>query len=374
MAKVVTLSADQTVVSTDVTAIAADGVESCTVYVTVKNTDQTDGQPNAMGGLRGSAVVLAVTPSTGVTITQPTGTATAGGSVTGSFVSTSAATVSVTATVLGEAVTGGATVVVGGGAPGGSGLFYEQPTTLGNTRAASNGFTWNSTGARVTEQAAPAGKSGYALRFRYGPDADNADSGPEQRFALGRSCAHLWIEYDVYLGANFTHRIPSDLAVNNKFMAFWRDSYGASAETWMCGWEYTTTSGATPNSTVAVNSNREDFGFWTTATVGGWIVTGQGSTFISPSGPITPGTWAQIRIELAAASASGASDGIQRMWIDGVLHTSITNAKYWNPNSAEPDTVLKNGYFWGWANSGFLDETLVYVYNAKFYDTDPGWI
>jgi hypothetical protein len=368
----------QSGISTSTTVLDADGVASCTVYVTAKNTDQTDGQPNSMAGLAASNVVLAVTPSTGVTITQPTGLADTSGLVTGSFVSTNAATVEVSATVLGAAVTSGnATVVVGGGAPvdpPSGDPFYEQPTTVGNTRLADNGFTWNSTGARVTEVEVPAGKTGYGLRFRYGPDADAQDSGPEQRFALGRSCSHLWIEYDVYLGANFVHRRPANLEVNNKFMAFWRDSYGASAQTWMCGWEYTTTAGTTPDSIVAVNSNREDFAFWTTATVGGWIVTGQSSTFISPSGPITPGEWAQIRIELAAASESGASDGIQRMWIDGVLYTSITNAKYWNPDSVEPDTVLKNGYFWGWANSGFLDETLVYVYGAKFYDTDPGWL
>jgi hypothetical protein len=375
MPRVVTLSPAQTQISTDKTAIAADGTEVLTVSVTVKNTDQTGGEPNAMSLLRANAVTLAVTPSTGVTITQPTGTANAGGSVTGSFVSTNAATVTVSATVLGEAVTSGnPTVVVGGGAPpepDPGDPFFTQGTTEATARANADGFTWSTGNARVSVAEVPAGRSGWGLRYRYGPDADGVDSNAEQRFNTGRSLSHLWIEYDLYVPSNYIHRNSSGTD-NNKFLALWRDTYSdAPGGTWRIFHELNR--GGDTNSTCRMMSSRWDLN---SATDTGLGFAANGSTMISPSGPITIGAWTQVRYEFAAASAYGESDGIIRVWFDGVLFGEMTNGKFWNFDTAtDPvDCVLKQGYFMGWSNSGFLDETIFYTYGAKFYDTDPGWI
>lgn len=111
--RIVTLNAVESTITTDVTGIAANGVAVCTVTVRLKQS-----ATRAVGaGLPATAVVLAVTPSTGVTITQPAGTIPATGTVTGSFVSSNVALVSVTATAVDYALPASAAVDVGGVAP-----------------------------------------------------------------------------------------------------------------------------------------------------------------------------------------------------------------------------------------------------------------
>jgi len=64
------------------------------------------------------------------------------------------------------------------------------------------------------------------------------------------------------------------------------------------------------------------------------------------------------------------------MKIDDTLYFSITNGRFWNyETGAQPvDCLLKNGYFLGWSNSGFAEETIFQISDVKFYDTNPGWI
>jgi len=375
-ARVVSVSADQSQISTDITNPAADGVAVTTVSVTVKQ-DRINAnlEPMGMPHFAASNVVVSVTPSTGVTITQPTGTAGEDGAVTATFVSTNAATVSVGATAFGRTVTGNATVVVGGGAPpepDPGDPFYASGTTEATVRENADGFTWNSTGSRVSVQTVPAGRSGHGLRFRFGPDANSADSSAEQRFNLGRECPHLWVEYDLYIPSNFVHRAQPSEPVNNKFAMFWRDTYSdVTGGTWRIGHEYQRTNDTT--STIRAMSSRWDLNSWTDS---GYSPTGQGATFISSSGPLTIGAWNTVRIEMAAASAYGASDGIHRIWINGTLFLETTTGKFWNFDTAtDPaDCFLRNGYFFGWSNSGFTDETDFFIHGAKFYDSDPGWL
>jgi hypothetical protein len=376
MPRVVSVSADQSQISTDITNPAADGVAVTTVSVTVKQ-DRINAnlEPMGMPHYAASNVVVSVTPSTGVTITQPTGTAGEDGAVTATFVSTNAATVSVGATAFGRTVTGNATVVVGGGAPpepDPGDPFYASGTTEATVRENADGFTWNSTGSRVSVQTVPAGRSGYGLRFRYGPDANpGGDSSAEQRFNLGRDCSHLWVEYDLYVPSNFAHRWTTTYTANNKFAMFWRTTYSdVTNGTWRIGFEYTSGSGVTPDSTIRPISSRWDLNSWTDYSVTG------GGTFISPTGPLDIDAWNQVRIELAAATDGASSDGIMRMWINGTLFASTTTGKFWNfDTGTDPaDCFLRNGYLFGWSNSGFTDETDFFIHGAKFYDTDPGWL
>jgi len=371
--RVVTVDAAASQIGTDKTVIAADGVESCAVSVTVKSTDQTDGEANGMAGLRANAVVLAVTPSTGVTITQPTGTANVNASVSGSFVSTNAATVSVTATILGVPIEGGATVVVGGGAPvdpPSGDPFYESGTTEATVRENANGFTWNGTGSRVVVAAVPAGRSGHGIRFRFGPDAAGSNSNAEQRFNLGRYVSHLWLQYDVFIPSNFIHRDDGG-TLNNKFIWLWRDVYSDTAGgTWRISSEYNRNSDT--ESRIRAMTSRWDSN---ASSSNGYSPTGQATPFISPTGPLVIGAWNQLRMEFKAASGWGAENGIHRIWVNGTLYLETTTGKFWNFFEESPaDCVLRNGYFFGASNSGFADETDFFIYAPKFYDTDPGWL
>ena len=368
------VDADQSQVSVDNTAPAANGTDVVNVFVTAKQNrvgENLEALPFG-AGLPANQCVIAVTPSTGVTITQPSAASDANSTWVGSFVTTNAATVSVGATVCGRAVSGNATVVVGGGAPVDppSGDPFFEDDFAGTQKNNANGFTWSGGPSVVSFD-------GFnAIRFRYGPDAVGEDSSAEQRFNLGRDCSHLWLEYDLYVPSNFTHRNESPN--NNKFAMFWRTTYSdVTGGTWRVGFEYQTGSGTTPNSNIRAMSSRWNLNSWTSSnSTGDYLPTGQNATLISDSGPLNKGAWNTVRIELAAASSQSSSDGIQRMWINGTLFVEITTGKFWNFDTAtDPaDCFLRNGYFLGYANSGFLDQTDLYITGVKFYDTDPGWI
>lgn len=375
MARIASVDPTQSQISTNKSAIATDGVESCTVFVTAKQ-NRLDANNEAMPfgqGLAASDVVITVTPSTGVTITQPTGTVNNGGAVTGSFVSTSAATVSVNATVRGQVLTSGAaTVVVGGGAPpepDEGDPFFEE-TFAGNQLNNADGFTWGGgkNTSVVTFDAAP------ALRFRYDPASGSPNA--EHRFNLGRDCPHLWLEYQIYIPANFSH--ANDSPSNNKFAMFWRDTYSdVAGGTWRVGFEFQTTSTRTPDSNIRAMSSRWNLNSWTSSnSTGDYLPTGQNAKFISSTGPLTIDAWNTVRIELAAASNQSSSDGIQRMWINGTLFVEITTGKFWNFDTAtDPvDCHIRNGYFMGTANSDYPELTDFHLRGFKFYNTDPGWL
>jgi hypothetical protein len=105
MPRVVTVDA-ATCVVTATGPIENDGVASSTVTIRVLNTDG-----NPMAGLAAANIVLAVT-GTGNTLTQPTGVTDNDGYISGSFVSSGAATKTASFTVLGTAITDTASVVV----------------------------------------------------------------------------------------------------------------------------------------------------------------------------------------------------------------------------------------------------------------------
>lgn len=370
MARIVSVSADQSQISTDITNPAADGVAVTTVYVSAKQERDSDGEPYAVPGLAANKCVITVTSSTGVTITQPSAPSDEFGNFVGSFVSTNPATVSVGATVCGRTVTGNATVIVGGGAPVGEGLFFSDDFA-GGVKTNDNGFVWNATTSRVTVQLAPDGSGDYALRHRFGPNADQVDSSAEQRFNMGQALSEVWIEYELWVPTNYVHREQVASSTNNKFFSIWDTTYSGSE--WNCIWEYTRVSDSI--SAIRPTGNTEYRTVITSNSGTGWSNPDNEKQFIGGTGPITLGAWHQIRFHHKASSGNGALDGVAEMFVDGVLFAQVTGALCNFDNAGT--TALTNGYFLGWANSGFTDETDFYIRGGangpKFYNADPNW-
>lgn len=367
MARVITVSEAQCQISTDKTVVAADNTEEVTVYIAAMQdanftSGPSVGEPKPISRLAASNVQIAVTPSTGVTITQPTGTLDENGVTTAKFKSSNAATVSVTATVLGRAVSGNATVIVGGGTPPppppGDPFFTD--TFAGGVRTNSNGFTWSTNTPRVAVVLAPDSSGDYALRFRYGPDATGADSSAEQRFALGRDLTQLWIEWSVWVPSNYAHR--SESPGNNKFLRIWGNNYGAGNKVGCSMYRNT----LTPPSIIQFEAVNKAWG----PGVGvGVISTGESPVF----GDVL-GEWIQYRAQMKLVTAANADNGVWRLWQNGVKVMESTTL----PTKYDPTYPYWNaGYFFGWSNSGFTDETDFYIRGGangpKFYDTDPGW-
>jgi hypothetical protein len=362
------LASNECFVSSDKTDIDSDGVDSATISIQLKRI--INGEYVPLPNYTAASNVTIAVSGTNNTITQPTGSADESGVCTGSFVTTqAAATKTVTVTAFGIVLPTITVTTDGGYVPPTPGDPFFEDDFAGTQKNNANGFTWNTTGSRVSVVSF----DGYnALRFRFGPDATGADSSAEQRFNMGVEVPHLWLQYDLHVPSNFAHR--NDSPTNNKFALFWRDVYSdVAGGTWRCGWEYQLSGG---NSVSRAYSSRWNFNSQSDANPNGdYAPTGNGSTLISGSGPITTNAWNQIRIELAAASNSTATDGIQRMWVNGTLVLEITTGKFWNyeTGSTPADCYLQNGYFMGWANSGFTDQTDFHIKAVKFYNTDPAW-
>lgn len=231
-------------------------------------------------------------------------------------------------------------------------------------RTNANGFSWGTGGPRVSVSTERAFSGSHALRFRFGPDTLKQDSNAEQRFNLGRYLAEYWVDYMLYIPSNFVQR--NDLPNNNKFFMTWRDTYSdVTGGTWRIGYEYQGT-----DSRIRPMSSRWDLNSWTD---GGLNHPQNGAPFIGGSGPMKIGQWNRVRLQFRAASSRTAADGVMRMWINDSLFAEMTNGKFHNFYATPVDAVLRNGYFMGWSNSGFAQETVFFIDDVKFYDQNPGW-
>jgi hypothetical protein len=134
------ISAANTLVTADPSAIDNDGVATSTITVALVDTD---GDPVA--GWAAASNVLAAT-GTGNTLTQPAAVSTFGGLQTGTLVSTNAATKVVSATVGSLAITDTASVVVGTPVADLTPVFFSDwaTQTPGTTAAAkTDSSKWN---------------------------------------------------------------------------------------------------------------------------------------------------------------------------------------------------------------------------------------
>lgn len=96
------------------------------------------------------------------------------------------------------------------------------------------------------------------------------------------------------------------------------------------------------------------------------LVTATGNT-----GLLRKGQWNQIRIGCRLSSGVGVADGFLRMYINGKVATGIENARLWNTYNEPAEAVFRNGYFLGYLNSAFTENTDLFIDDIHFYTIDP---
>jgi hypothetical protein len=252
--------------------------------------------------------------------------------------------------------------------PPATGTPFFQDNFDAGTRLSANGFTWGaSTAVTVSTERAYSGT--HALRSNYSAAAVGRDGNSEQRFNLGRYVSELSIDYMLYVPANFNHRVEAP--DNNKFIMLWRDQYGSQNGTWQIGWEYTRNGDTLSNGRFM--SSRWDFDWVTDG--GAWPspYPVRSMPMMGTSGPIRAGQWNRVQIHVKAASSRTAEDGQSHLWVNGTLIHSYTKGRFHNFNAAVTEAQLRNGYFMGWANSGFTEQTTFFIDDVKFYQGNPGW-
>lgn len=247
---------------------------------------------------------------------------------------------------------------------GTAGVIFQDDFETCNLNKTQNGFIWNGSTRTTVNTANPKGGS-CALEFAYQAAADGADSFSEQRFYLGAHYPDIWVKYDLFVPANYCQRTQSSSDNNKGFIDMWEGAYtGGSGVAmdpnfWPDGNCQSTTSMfvAAANSTDPLFNN------------GGHHYR---SEFIDPYSIRNSdrGKWMEVISHYKYASVA-KNDGMIQIWItsQGENRRQILNMTQGNWYVAGA-LGFDNGYLLGWANSGFTQETKLYIDNVVF-STDP---
>jgi uncharacterized protein YjdB len=254
-------------------------------------------------------------------------------------------------------------------APSGPGLAFSDGFEGGKS-AAVDGYAWNG-GPAVSTDVAHEGR--YSLKFLYKGAPDGKDATAEQRFTFGEKLNEVWIEYYIYYpngtegsSARYFHRKQTIGSDNNKFLRLWGTDYNNTK----VGFE----------SRPIVRSDGTP--------TGDSYVYGDIAGLTMPGGPygmdkparrwndaITDkerGQWVQVRVHSKIASGSGINDGVLQLWKNGTLEIDEHALRLWS-DGIDGQNYFQHGYLLGWANSGYAEDTAIYIDDVKFFRSNPGW-
>ncbi|MFW6090069.1 MAG: hypothetical protein ACODAB_09970 [Gemmatimonadota bacterium] len=247
--------------------------------------------------------------------------------------------------------------------------FFADDFATGDTSRSEGGFSWSRSSFPVSSSFGHG--DDHALRFSFGPDASGEDSSAELRFRLGHELQELWIELHIYYpdgtegigSARYVHRddVSSD---NNKFIRLWQGDY----------------SGARPKLGASTRPSPEELGdgdshLHNELNPIGSSMGGHGSgaaPWVTDADPDTcrRGEWARVRMHFRVADV-GMDNGVSEWWIDDTQVYSRHDLS--SAAASEADNHIDRGYLLGWANSGFAEETHIFIDDVRFFDVDPGW-
>jgi uncharacterized protein YjdB len=282
-----------------------------------------------------------------------------------------------TITATSEGKSGTSTVTVSAPAAG-TALAFQDGFETGGLATVMNNYRWGGAGTQVSREIVRSGA--YSMKFSYAGSADLcADAWSEQRFQFGENLPEVWLEYYIYLPkgtegtAKFTHRKPvcsresdpNGTVSNNKFLALWDTAYsidkGGSVRTVL---EYRRTSSAAEGDSYM-------YGMWGTDTRTAGDYGQPGSGWDPAFTDALRGRWVQVRVHAKVADSKAAANGMLQLWVDGALKINMQNLDL-APNAGGA-RWFRNGYLMGWANSGFDQNTAVYVDDFRIFRSNPGW-
>jgi hypothetical protein len=166
------------------------------------------------------------------------------------------------------------------------------------------------------------------------------------RFDLGALYSEVWIQFELFLPANFKHRAVSPS--NNKFFRIWPATYNDKAK---IGASYSIYSGA-PQLKAE----------WTAPSPDTQGMTMRGTRMVEFISVSDLGKWMRIKIRATSPTASKA--GTVDIWKNDVL--VVDNTDTMNANVSAGIYAYRYGYLLGWANSGFDEDTAILIDDVTF--------
>ena len=239
-----------------------------------------------------------------------------------------------------------------------------------------NGFVWTPN-ARLSVSSEQAYSGTHSMKFTHDAtalDTNGHQASFELRFALGRKCPVLAIEYYMFVPSNYYHRVNATVSSNNKFMSLWDNDYGGGSGNYRIlfqTWQANVYGGLLGDSVLDSAYSGYDQQFIS------YLDYGDNDHAIRDAGPMTRNAWSRVRVLVTAASGPDVADGRIAIWLNDTKRHDRTNVKLWTHPSGTGISGapgLSQGYFLGASNSGYTEATNFYLDEFKFYDTDPGWV
>ena len=264
-------------------------------------------------------------------------------------------------------------------AAGQSEVVFQDSFESGGLDAKSGGSFWRSAvSTRVSAEKASDGDYAAKIQFR-GNSNLRRDSNGYMKFHLGQELPDVWMRYDLFVPDNYEQRIPSDSRHENKgFVTLWggheSNPFSSSA----------LRSGVSFWPLAAKQSSAESAGdSYATAN---YSSNGKTMPHIGHDQPATvidadesngdAGKWMSVYINVKAADA-GAKNGRIAVWRCaapcGFSSLDESNALFVASdlgNSHSNVSGFDRGYLFGWAATGFDENTELYVDNVVIADSE----
>ena len=224
---------------------------------------------------------------------------------------------------------------------------YTDPTS---------GADWGDT-TSVTVSTDSVRTGSYSAKFTYWGDVDlGEDAWSELRFFLGSELTEVYVSFYILFPSDFVIRdTPS--TDNTKLTYIWGDSYADDKN--KIGIEFE------EELKFLLKARKLDgFPSCSDSSSTGYISTAGLYDFTSKRGD-----W--MNIEYRYKLDSGSGDGAVQMWVDGVLALD-DDPLAWDGAPCGLNEFLQHGYLMGWSNSGFDEDTYVYIDDVVFSTTRIG--
>lgn len=185
-----------------------------------------------------------------------------------------------------------------------------------------------------------------AANFTYIGSHDlSEDAFAELRFDLGTVYSELWLSYDLFIPSNYHHRDATS-SDNNKMLRLWHTKYGDAEKVGVSAWQN---------------------GKGMSVAIADWAKPGQG---VGPKGEKIEdfinasdlGKWMRIKVYARAATAN--KKGTLKLWKNNKL--LMNNEGLLDNYAANEKHGYRFGYLLGWSNSGFNEDTHLWIDNVVF--------
>ncbi|MBL4903592.1 MAG: heparin lyase I family protein [Desulfocapsa sp.] len=240
-------------------------------------------------------------------------------------------------------------------------VFFADDFETGDlTKIGTAGAGWAGsnvgTGDTVSVTTGIARSGTYSVKFHYDGNPDLVDDAlAELRYKLkgtaGSGYQDFYMRYYIYYPTNFYIRdaVGPD---NNKIGTTWGEEYSDRAK-FNVEWE--------KGSSMGFKIPRDNTWPHTALVCEGAIAPGPDAPRWTMDSSYL-GRW--VAWEFHYKMDDGSSNGAWELWIDGVQKISVTGMSFVGA-PCRPG-YIRNGYLQGWANSGFTNDTDIYIDDVVF--------